>query len=919
MKKNILLGLAAVVFISGLFVLSKTGVIEARDAKGFFMRKAAVVQEVSVQKEIATTEVNRQQILKQKDFSSILATNKKSHQTKRLLPPQEVVSKFSNSVEHGDQYVTTPRIPTPIANRESLMAESSDPMVPEAVTCTSQDVIGMTTSDWVTYLRSNTYNCIYFIWTYDVPMQAIYTDAYVLAVLDEINTLAPNFNGTNINNMRELMAFVHAAYYLQFFYPNQIQLSNMVDQSLVTTLNTFSLNTNFNVDNTDTGEIMYHWLAVLDASELAYLFYSEIKSIVSDYQIQSSRWGDYSQDSNVFIAMNIVSRARINNYVLFNNQVDQGLMNIMEQIALNMNLLNNNSKYVIHQAIWAIGSIASDINFQTTGVTALSGIMNTHVYLSTPYLWVLTTVDFFLPCPIQTITVCKADIIPILETQVFPHTYRFDDGAMVVKTSLSLSSIQELYHASKEVQGQFDRISKTILPVQNDTNGVLTMKIYGTMTEYHDYHQFLYNLPTNNGGIYIESNGTFYTYQRTTQQSIYTLEELFRHEYAHYLVGRYFIQGLWGQAPIYANNRVVWFDEGFAEFIAWSTSDEGVKTRKILVQNIMSDGTNRMTVNEILHAQYGNFRFYQYAGLFFNYLYTNDRETLHELIQYVHDSNISSFDALIVQLSNDSVLESAYQNFLDSQINIVASLDNTSTVYPALNTLNTGNLTLIQQQFQSTTLGQYGTCSIAAVTLNARFSCRGTLTSPSMTSRDYTASWNHFNASLDSIINELHLGPNVNNFDALNCRMGHIRFYENQNFPGQYHASSEYYCDGPLAPVGLSNPIIPLTRVIQDFQSTRLGVNAACSLGNQNEVICNTFLTTSLVDNSTPNTVLSDILEDDLIELQSSVYAIRPPFYMDFSCSFPGNGQVIQYGAFQKYMTQNSVCVRRGIIGQTAL
>lgn len=31
------------------------------------------------------------------------------------------------------------------------------------------------------------------------------------------------------------------------------------------------------------------------------------------------------------------------------------------------------------------------------------------------------------------------------------------------------------------------------------------------------------------------------------EQSIYSLEELFRHEFTHYLQGRYEVQGLWGQ------------------------------------------------------------------------------------------------------------------------------------------------------------------------------------------------------------------------------------------------------------------------------------------------------------------------------------------------------------------------------------
>ena len=50
------------------------------------------------------------------------------------------------------------------------------------------------------------------------------------------------------------------------------------------------------------------------------------------------------------------------------------------------------------------------------------------------------------------------------------------------------------------------------------------------------------------------------------QQSIYSLEELFRHEFTHYLQGRYEVPGLFGRGDMYQNERLTWFQEGNAEF-----------------------------------------------------------------------------------------------------------------------------------------------------------------------------------------------------------------------------------------------------------------------------------------------------------------------------------------------------------------
>ena len=73
------------------------------------------------------------------------------------------------------------------------------------------------------------------------------------------------------------------------------------------------------------------------------------------------------------------------------------------------------------------------------------------------------------------------------------------------------------------------------MPVENDPNSELFFKIYGTKEEYQTWQSFLYGLSSNNGGIYIEQWGTIFTYQRTPLESIYTLDDLVRHEYVHFL------------------------------------------------------------------------------------------------------------------------------------------------------------------------------------------------------------------------------------------------------------------------------------------------------------------------------------------------------------------------------------------------
>jgi microbial collagenase len=377
-----------------------------------------------------------------------------------------------------------------------------------------------------------------------------------------------------------------------------------------------------------------------------------------------------------------------------------------------------------------------------------------------------------------------------------------------------------------------------------------------------------------------------------------------RHEFSHYLVGRFLIGGLWGLAPIYADERLTWCDEGLAEFLTWSTSRNGVKVRKRLVQLVAADGQNgRMTVSQILSATYGNFTFYRYAALLFAYWYLHDLATLKTVLALVRAGDVPGFDALVAQLKADAGLETAYQAFLDGVVADVANLDDPQTSFPPPNALDESNPAQVQLLVRATRLGYLANASVAAVSVNTRFSCRGYLSGQLVNQADPIAAWKEFDAGLNEIIGQLQPGP-PNNFQGLVGRFGRIRFVD---YNGQIYPQADYFLDGPLGP-GQNALLAPAAQVTADFHATRLGTNAVCTLINPGLVECTVTLTTRTYDNAVPDATLTAELADDLEELRNQVYAIRPPYYRTFECSFSGPAQVLPYTQAQKYMLRPVLC-----------
>jgi microbial collagenase len=269
-----------------------------------------------------------------------------------------------------------------------------------------------------------------------------------------------------------------------------------------------------------------------------------------------------------------------------------------------------------------------------------------------------------------------ADGTPIDEGEIWqsvhdwllPNRTTYDDETIIFKTGdgVTPEKIETLYWAMKEARAQFHRVSLNDIPLEeSNPDDSLIAVIYNSPADY-TYNNFLYGLGTNNGGIYIESWGTFFTYERTPQESIYTLEDLFRHEFSHYLQGRYLVPGMWGQDPIYDNQRLTWFEEGGAEFLAGSSRLNGIQTRLTMVENIAGNEADRMTLAEVVNATYGNWEFYTYGFAFFDYMYKYRMDMLLEMVEFVKTGDGDSFDILMDEIANSDELNDLYQAHMDS-------------------------------------------------------------------------------------------------------------------------------------------------------------------------------------------------------------------------------------------------------------
>lgn len=387
-----------------------------------------------------------------------------------------------------------------------------------------------------------------------------------------------------------------------------------------------------------------------------------------------------------------------------------------------------------------------------------------------------------------------------IEARLFPNTYRYDNGAIEVHTALDKATVDQMYYASKQVKTQYFRVLGTDVPLAGDVNSTLHIHLYASRADYEVYHPLLTGMGTNNGGIYIENGATFYTYQRRVpQDSTLTLEELFRHEYTHYLNGRWAVPGYFGDDRWYHDDMTTAMDEGTAEFFDGSTRDQGILVRKSLVAKLAQDeaaGIPRMTVRELIHAKYGDtpaFHFYNYAGTFFEFLWQKHPSLIREMYGYQRADDPAGFEGWRNKVSDDAALNAEYSAFLDAQIKNLANLYVPSTSFTANGSLKYALPSEVQRAFAKATGARPG-CKDNGDWNNKpmRFVCTGRVTANLADAGNPDQVFKDMSDTVDYFILQRTKGV-ANNLDDMNCYFGKVEPWSNGRA-----GTADYTCEGPL-------------------------------------------------------------------------------------------------------------------------
>ncbi|WP_186648782.1 collagenase [Fluviispira vulneris] len=365
-----------------------------------------------------------------------------------------------------------------------------------------------------------------------------------------------------------------------------------------------------------------------------------------------------------------------------------------------------------------------------------------------------------------------------LSNTLFPNRAKFDEGNIVIFSSLDEKEVTKQYLGMKEVEALFKRTIQNLDPISNDPNERLQIFIYKDAEEYKKYKSYISNLSNKeDGGIYIESIGTFYTYAGDSG-----LEDRVRHEYAHYLNGRYLVKGIHGDTSSFDKkwNRMTWFEEGSAEFYAGATQADNFINRKVKFDGI--DVNNIKTIKELTNSAYGTLDslvLYNQSTALFSYLYNKKYDIFTQLIESLKENNVTKFDYIIEKISDGS-LDAEFKKYI---LEVKAgALSDARLKMNNHEFFNVSEIQKIETDMKNAGLNIKG-CEVIASSefqnAQARFACFGSIHDPA---GNYHATNQAVNTSIKQLLS---FNPK---YSFTNCAFGETQ-----------KDSRRLYCEGPLS------------------------------------------------------------------------------------------------------------------------
>lgn len=527
-----------------------------------------------------------------------------------------------------------------------------------AASCSSTQFASLSGQALVTAVTSAPTSCINDLFGLSGSIAAnTFSETKMATIASGLTTVAGRYDGTNRDGALQLILFLRAGYYVQFYDPAVGSYGATLRNAIRPALDAFANNANFGLVNDVHGEVLAEYVTLIDSSAENARYMPVVKRLLDGYN--SSYDAYFWMLSAVNNTFTVLFRGHQNTDFQQLVQSDNSIIDTLYGFAnRNFNMMGGTNDYLVSNSgrelgrfLQYTGSLKSLASSRVKALVDRSSVTGV-----TAPLWVGLgeMVDYYDSANCSYYGLCnfKATV----ESAALPIRYTCSSTLTLRAQQMTSSELANTCSIVGGEESYFHNLMNTgRVPVANDNNTNLEMVIFNSSTDYGTYAGAIFGIDTNNGGMYLEGDpsvvgnqGRFIAYEAEWVRPTFEIWNL-THEYIHYLDGRF---DMYGDFNAYLTQPTVWWIEGFAEYMSYSYRNLAYTD----AQNEAAKATYSLSAIQANDYNSGQTRIYNWGYLAVRYMMERQPSQVNSIMGYTRPGNYTGYGNFMrsIGTSNDA-------------------------------------------------------------------------------------------------------------------------------------------------------------------------------------------------------------------------------------------------------------------------
>lgn len=573
--------------------------------------------------------------------------------------PTSLPDRATRHVQH-DKLTPAERPPQPASrahlhedyDRPSRMRSSPLRALSQSGTCDPATFAAASGSTLTAAVQGASLECLNTLYSITGPQAGnIFPQSKMVTIANALGSNAGNYAGDNSDGILQLITFLRAGYYVQFYDSDDVgDYGAPLQDAIRPALDAFVANPHFTDVNDQHGQVLAEFVTLIDSSGENAHQLETVKNLLNQYD--SSYHSYFYMMSAVNNVFTVLFRGHQNADFQAAVKADPSItIALSDFISNHAAEAGTDNEYLLANAAREMARFLQYSDLESTVKTEVKSVLDRYDMTGDgASVWVATAdmADYYDHDNCSYYGIC--DYRSQLEQAVLPIQYECSPHLVLRAQALTADQITQ---TCDEVMGETSYFHQLVqdnqTPVDDDLNTSLELVIFHSSADYSTYSGAIFGNSTDNGGIYLEGNpadpdnqARFIAYEAEWLRPDFDIWNL-THEYVHYLDGRF---DMYGDFNDYTAVPAIWWMEGLAEFVSYSYRDMAYP------EATAAAGTQQFTLGNIFDNTYnsGEERVYRWGYLAVRYMFEKQRPEVTTILGDFRPGNYTAYTSFLASI-----------------------------------------------------------------------------------------------------------------------------------------------------------------------------------------------------------------------------------------------------------------------------